>query len=146
MNVLRCTSLSCLSTALLAQLPTDAAIAWELPASPIPAVSYAIADVLGAGSTIAWFLGLDRQQSASVGVVLPFELTVLGAASCFLTIDPALGLAGLSSVGGVAGLALPIPASPGLAGLELFAQAFVPDLGIQPLGFAATSGLALRIR
>ncbi|MBL8748577.1 MAG: hypothetical protein JNK78_05415 [Planctomycetes bacterium] len=91
------------------------------------------------------FLGDSRRFSTVHAQALPMDLTAFGAPGCFLFVDPIVPLLLVSDPIGVATRALPIPATPGLAGVEWVGQGYVFDPSYTPYPFAATGGLALRI-
>ncbi|MBK8097086.1 MAG: hypothetical protein IPK26_08265 [Planctomycetes bacterium] len=98
------------------------------------------------GPTLAFFL-MDVSNTSAGGLALPFAL----GGGCDLLVGTSVLLpAAVTGVGngvGTASQLLPIPASPGLANVVLYAQWGVADPGApNPFGLAMTAGFGFRIR
>ncbi|MGE3172630.1 MAG: PKD domain-containing protein [Planctomycetota bacterium] len=72
---------------------------------------------------------------------LPIDLAALGAPGCFGRVDPAIAWFAIGS-GGIASLAVPIPADPVFACLPFFTQGLVFDAGANALGMVVSDAAA----
>lgn len=117
---------------------------WTVSGAPtLGSAGFQLGLAAAPGSTLALLaLGQSRFFATQLGVPLPFDLGLLGAANCRLLADPAVALAYVTSPGGNAAQTLPIPNQPALAGLEFVGQWFIADATVGPLGIAGTAGLA----
>ncbi|MEQ1632063.1 MAG: kelch repeat-containing protein [Planctomycetota bacterium] len=93
-------------------------------------------------SIAMWWFGDSR--SAWGSIPLPHDLSAMGLSGCSLLAEPLNGwITGVSS--SLATTSIRVPASPGLIGAEVHAQAAVPDAAANPLGHVLSNGLTVRI-
>jgi len=85
------------------------------------------------GVTGGALLALGFSNTNWNGNALPLSLSGFGMPGCELNVSPDVMLFAPGS-GGVAQVALSIPATPGLVGVTFFAQALVPEPGANPFG------------
>lgn len=89
------------------------------------------------------FYGLSNTIANGGTVPLPFDLTASGAPGCFLRVDPQITTLGVADGGGVLLNTLIIPASVGLRGLTLYAQAMLLDPANNQLGISMSNDVRL---
>lgn len=125
-----------------------AAIAWDANGAPtLGNASFSLGLRNGVPTSFAILaLGDSRSVSSVLGAQLPLDLQVVGAPGCRLLVDPLFAFAQPTDIFGEADQALPIPATPTLAGLEWSAQWIQPDAAIGPLGLATSRGLACLVQ
>lgn len=100
---------------------------------------------VGGGNQI-FFLGLSDQHFA--GLRLPFDLTRLGAPSCFIHVSLEWQLPTVATYGASNGFAvaeLSIPNDPRLLGTNLFVQGVHLDRFASPLGLSTSNGVRMRV-
>lgn len=93
-------------------------------------------------SLAATFFGYSNTLT-SAGAALPFDLGAAGAPGCFLRVDPLATLGLAIDAGGLAHMALVLPAAPALRGLTLYLQGVVVDPANNALGIAMTNDVRL---
>jgi hypothetical protein len=95
-----------------------------------------------ATTAILWALGFSNTVTA--GVPLPLDLAVYGAPGCFLraSLDAILVAA---AANGSSTLNLPVPPTPILVGMQVHAQAAVPEPGANAAGVTTSSAVTARI-
>jgi hypothetical protein len=95
------------------------------------------------GATLLW-LGLDN-HAAPGSVRLPFDLGPLGAPGCAVLVSAEAPSFATADAAGRARVALPIPNSPALRRVVLFAQGAAAAPGANQLGWLFGNGLGIKI-
>jgi hypothetical protein len=123
-----------------------------------PAITVASSEVPQLGSTFVMrlqnalpnavllpFYGLSKTLANGGLVVLPFDMTVLGAPGCFIRVDPAVSTFAVADGTGVTSIDIPMPGTLSLRGLPIFLQAACLDLPNNPLGLSMTNDVRLLV-
>lgn len=111
----------------------------QFGSEPAVGATFAV-DVTGmpVGGGMWWMVfGLSMEMDAS-GLILPFDLDVIGASGCFVRVDFLLVQA-FAQAGGAAVYSISLPNLPELAGVTFFQQAYVQDIGANPLGLTVSN-------
>lgn len=98
-----------------------------------------------AQSAGALFVGIDRTRFGKA-IPLPWDLTGLGAPSCWLWTDIAFIATAPTTSTGLGIAPLPIPNNPNLSGLDLFFQWTIFDPAANTAGLAFSSGGMVRLQ
>lgn len=99
-----------------------------------------------ANSLVGLFVGFSDRKWASAGLPLPQKLSALGARNCALWASPDLTFTAVTDNAGNASFPIQIPNSAAYNGVRLYAQAFIPQPGVNPLGITFTRALRIVIR
>lgn len=86
-------------------------------------------------------LGVDRDRFAALRTNLPFDLSAVGMANCWLHVDPAIFGAAPTSSGGTASQVLSVPNNPALKGQKLYLQWFVVDSAANRTGLITSDAI-----
>lgn len=99
-----------------------------------------------ANSLVGLFVGFSDRKWVSAGLPLPQKLHAWGARGCVLWASPDLTFTAMTDNAGNATFPIQIPNSPAYNGRKLYAQAFIPQPGANPLGITFTNALRIVIR
>lgn len=107
-----------------------------------PAFGLAVTAAPGFGGAM---LVVGGSNTTWAGGALPFQLSAVGLSACPLLASPDLLFFSDTSGGGATVFPFPLAPSPGLAGLTLYAQAYVAT-SAAPLAGGVTTGLAITLQ
>jgi hypothetical protein len=88
-------------------------------------------------------LAIGASATAWGGIPLPFDMTPIGAPSCFLRNDILLTFGGITQANstGSVSISVPVPSDPSLAGATFRSQYLFIELAANPLGVFTSNGL-----
>jgi len=89
-------------------------------------------------NSVAGVLLGSIEQGAWAGITLPFDLSVIGAGGCHLSIDVQLGAYRLADAAGAALFSFVVPARPDLVGAVFRFQGMDYDPSLNPLGIVTS--------
>jgi hypothetical protein len=118
-------------------------MAWQGLPSRGQSFGLSVRDAEPAGVAVFWIGASDRLWPG-LGP-LPFDVSAHGAPGCRIHASGDMSYLAAVDGAGRSGISVPIPVTPALNGMEVFAQS-ASTSGVNALGFVASDAVAIRIR